>query len=109
MSRWCSVRVREVVLSLSLTSKSPLEMNDLFFESTFDTNILSHSATECGVYHIYTGKEDGVNTMWVTVGTWNGKLRLVDDTFVDSEGREVLVLEEEEDAFQEWSEKRVSK
>ena len=79
-----------------------MEEEDFVFESRFDVESLSHSATENGDLHCYEGLEDGVRTRWITKGQWDGVLRLSSDSYTDGEGREVMVVEEGEDEFEEW-------
>lgn len=55
-----------------------------------------------GERHVYVGLCDGVLTKWVTFEDWNGKLRFTGGGYEDSNGREILVFEDDEDGWGEW-------
>ena len=52
--------------------------------------------------HVYTGLCDDVMTKWVTVQPWNGKIRFAGGVYMDSNGREILVFEEDESEYNDW-------
>lgn len=75
------------------------------FEATFEVTTMTHEVvTRSGVgeRHVYGCVCDDVATKWITRQPWDGKLRFVDGTYLDSHEEEVVIVEEDEDEYAEW-------
>lgn len=81
------------------------ETQESLFVSTFRVEELEHRKVVkegVGKRHVYVGLCDGVMTKWITSGVWDGKLRLVNGEYKDARGHEILVLEDDEDEWEDW-------
>lgn len=73
--------------------------------SEFDVRQLEHRKVAkegFGTRHVYSGMCDGVLTKWVTVSKWDGRLRFANGNYADTQGKEILVFEDDEDEWYEW-------
>lgn len=82
-------------------------MNDEdVFEATFEVATMTHEVVTrngFGERHVYGCVCEDVATRWITMHEWDGKLRFVEGAFWDSRGGEVIVVEEDDDEYGEWS------
>ena len=80
-------------------------MNESIFVSSFEIKEMEHRIVvhkTLGKRNVYVGLCDGVLTKWVTLDTWNGKLRFTGGVYKDTKGGEILVFEDDEDEWLEW-------
>lgn len=69
----------------------------------FDIGLSDLTHKEVSSRHVYTGLCDGVKTRWITFQhPWNGKLRFVRGEYMDSDTKEILVYEEDEEEYSLW-------
>jgi hypothetical protein len=59
-------------------------------------------------YFVYEGTCDGIPTKWITKSKWDGRIKIKMSKregikYIDSEGKEVLVLEEDDDEYYTFS------